>query len=425
VVGGGYHATLCPAEAAEHFDAIVAGGAEGAWPRLIADLLQHRLEKIYRAEPGPSLGSPMPRRDLLGSHARHYITINGLETGRGCEHGCRYCSVAVFHGRRHRKRPLGEVLADIKAVPRDLIFVDDNIITDREYARALFGSLIPLGKRWVGQSSIEIAEDPDLLERAAASGCCGLFLGIETTSPRNLAAMDKEFNSSSSCLERISRIRASGIGVTAGMIVGLDDDGVDVFRQTLDFLLRARIDAVQLNILTPLPGTPLFAQMEAAGRIIDRDWSHYDFRHVVFRPERMTAGQLQAGADWIYSQFYRADRILGRFVRSLVRLRWCSAYLCLRLGLTYRYDNRKQRIAGRNPAADLTRVHDEAPVLDPHVPDSGRQPEFLAVLGRLEKTVRDAVKRRRQKRQRADLSARGLKPEIAVAHGDLAVELKR
>jgi len=162
--------------------------------------------------------------------------------------------------------------------------------------------------------------------------------------------MDKRFNESERYLERLAKIRQAGIGVTAGMIVGLDGDGVEVFEKNLEFLQRARIDALQLNILTPLPGTPLFDEMKRTGRITDHDWSHYDFRHVVFQPKRMNAGELQAGADWLYAQFYRLDRILWRFARDLFSLKLVSACLCLKLGLTYRYDNKREHITGRNPA---------------------------------------------------------------------------
>ena len=116
------------------------------------------------------------------------------------------------------------------------------------------------------------------------------------------------------------------------------------------FWSKTKIDAIQLNILTPLPGTPLFADMERAGRMTDRDWSHYDYRHVVFRPARMTAAELQTGADWLYGQFYRLDRILRRFARGLFTVGWKPAWLGLKLGLTYRYDNQREGIAGANPA---------------------------------------------------------------------------
>lgn len=359
VVAGGYHPTLCPADASPHFDALVLGDAEGAWERLLADIRAGALRKIYR--PGAAdvaagsvlpgtLHTPRPRRALLERTARHYATINAVQAGRGCRHNCRYCSVTVFHQQHYRRRPVAAVIEELRTLSRDFIFVDDNIIADREYALELFRRMIPLGKRWVSQCSVLIADDPELLRLAQAAGCRGLFLGIETASPVNLAAMNKQFNRTESYEARLRRIRGAGIGVIAGMIVGMDGDGVGVFEETLRFLERTHIDAVQLNILTPLPGTPLYADMDADGRVADREWSHYDYRHVVFRPARMTATELQAGADWVYAQFYRLDRILWRFVRGIFSVGWMPALLGLKLGLTYRYDNRREGIVGWNPA---------------------------------------------------------------------------
>lgn len=357
VIGGGYHPTLWPAEAAEYFDAIVAGDAEGAWPQVLRDIEAGRLRKTYREEPvAPVLETPVPRRELLAHTARHYVTVNAVQTGRGCRHGCRYCSVAAFHQQRHRRRPLADVLGELRTLPRDFMFVDDNLMADREYAVRLFRAMAPFRKRWVGQCSIEIANDPELLRHARRAGCRGLFIGIETVSAENLAAMGKAFNDSARYRERIATIRRAGIGVVAGMIVGLDQDDAGVFERTLRFLKSAGIDALQLNILTPLPGTPLFAEMERAGRATDRDWSHYDFRHVVFRPAAMNAEELQAGSDWLYAQFYRLDRILWRFLRGLFTLGWMPALLALKLGMTYRYDNRREGIVGRNPAAGKSTV---------------------------------------------------------------------
>jgi len=352
VVGGGYHPTLCPDEAAQHLDAIVVGDAEGAWPRLLADAAAGRLQRVYRNEaPCDLADAPIPRRDLTARTARHYVTVNAVQTGRGCRHGCRYCSIAAFHGRTHRTRPLDHVLAELREVPRDFMFVDDNLIADPAYARALFRAMAPMGKRWVSQCAIEIADDPELLRLARDAGCRGLFIGIETASQENLAAMDKGFNNPARYHQRLAAIRRHGIGVVAGIIVGLDADDPTVFARTLRFLQAQRIDALQLNIMTPLPGTPLFDEMERQGRVTDRDWARYDFRHCVFAPARMTAAQLQDGADWLYAQFYRLDRILVRFVRGIFTIGWLPALLALKLNLTYRYDNRCEGIVGRNPAA--------------------------------------------------------------------------
>jgi radical SAM superfamily enzyme YgiQ (UPF0313 family) len=354
---------LCTREATKYFDAIVAGDAEGAWEQVLADAEAARLcsggsdpGRIYRGTGhSPLLCAPVPRRELTASTARHYVTINAVQTGRGCPHVCRYCSVTMFHRHQYRHRPVADVLDELRRIPRDFIFVDDNLIADRSFARALFTAMIPLRKRWVSQCSIDIADDAELLGLAGAAGCCGLFIGIETISAGNLAAMGKQFNQSGRYRQRLAAIRKEGIGVVAGIIVGMDSDDTGVFERTLRFLDETGIDALQLNILTPLPGTPLFAEMQAAGRVTDTDWSHYDYRHVVFHPAGMTAAELQAGADWLYARFYRLDWILRRFVRGLFTVGIQAAWLGLRLGLTYRYDNRREGIIGWNPVCTKKR----------------------------------------------------------------------
>jgi radical SAM superfamily enzyme YgiQ (UPF0313 family) len=352
VLAGGYHPTFLPDEAAAHFDAVVVGEAEEVWPTVLEDIEAGRLRPIYRRpEPCDPAEIPVPRRSLTERTARHYATVHAVQTGRGCRHTCRYCSVTAFHRGTHRSRPLESVIEELRGVPRDFMFVDDNLLADPEYARRLFRAMLPLRKRWVGQCSIEIADDPAMLRLARRAGCIGLFIGLETLSADNLEAVGKGFNDSRGYLPRIAAIRRERIGIVAGIIVGMDGDDTGTFERTLRFLDRARIDAVQVNVMTPLPGTPLFDSFEREGRVLDRDWSRYDFRHCVIRPARMTPQQLQDGADWLYNRFYRLDRILLRFARSLVTLGPAAAWVGIRLGLTYRYDNRRENIVGRNPAA--------------------------------------------------------------------------
>lgn len=359
VVGGGYHPTLCPDDALPHFNALVVGDAEGSWERLLADAERGELRRLYQQNSegctAPSVAPELlrtakPRRDLLTRTARHYATINAVQAGRGCRHACRYCSVTVFHQRKYRRRSVADVIAELRSLEGDFIFVDDNIIADRDYAMDLFTAMARLRKRWVSQCSILIADDPELLRSARAAGCCGLFIGVETVSEANLASMAKQFNRAHGYSQSLVRIRRAGIGVIAGIIVGMDADDPRVFDQTLRFLDQTHIDALQLNILTPLPGTPLYKEFETAGRITDRDWSHYDYRHVVFEPTLMSADELQAGADWMLAEFYRLDRIVRRFGRAVFELGLMPALLGLKLGLTYRYDVRRGQIEGWNPA---------------------------------------------------------------------------
>jgi len=364
VVAGGYHATLCPGETGRHFDAVVVGDAEGKWQQVLTDIEAGTLQRVYLTPPAPGKATtPIPRRDLTARNARHYVTINAVQTGRGCPHACRYCSITAFHQHTQHHRPVEDVLEEIRQIPaRYFMFVDDNIIADPDYAGRLFAGLAPLGKRWVSQCSLKIADDPQLLRQAYAAGCRGLFIGIETLDEKNLAAMDKGFNDSRRYGQRLAAIRRQGMLVELSIMVGMDNDDVSVFERTLRFLQTVHAAALQLNILTPLPGTPLFDDFQKQGRITDRDWSHYDFRHVVIRPRGMTAGELQDGADWLYRQFYRLDRIILRTLRSLVTLGPFLAYIIWRLNMTYRYDNIREHIVGRNPAKLRCADREEMPV---------------------------------------------------------------
>jgi radical SAM superfamily enzyme YgiQ (UPF0313 family) len=368
VVAGGYHPTLCPAEVAEHFDAVAVGQAEEIWVRMLSDIQAGRLQKLYHGgDIDPAL-IPQPRRDLTARTARQYATVNAVQAGRGCMHGCRYCSIAAFFGKVYRHRPLETVLQELRGLGRHFMFVDDNIVADPAFARGLFKAMVPMKKRWISQCSLKIADDPVLLELAYRAGCRGLFIGVETLSRENLRLVGKEFNQAEDYLRRIGTIRRHGIGVQAGIIVGMDADDPGVFERTLEFLEKAGIDALQLNIMTPLPGTPLYQQYAEAGRITDRDWSHYDFRHTVIRPVRMTGAELQAGADWLYNQFYRPWRIVRRTWRALWRLGPLAAAVTWRLNWTYRYDNLRERIVGYNPSGSSAQSATGYPEPDSYVP---------------------------------------------------------
>jgi radical SAM superfamily enzyme YgiQ (UPF0313 family) len=287
----------------------------------------------------------------MAGAARHYATINAVQAGRGCPHGCKYCSITAFHRGSQRHRPLENVLAEVRQIRAPyFMFVDDNIIADPDYAQGLFRGLVPMGKRWVSQCSLQVADDPQLLNLVYTAGCRGLFIGIKALDADNLVAMDKGFNDQRRYAERLAAIRRQGIAVEMSVMVGLDHDDVSVFARTLKFLQSVRAAAVQVNILTPLPGTPLFDDFQRCGRITDRNWGHYDFRHVVIRPARMSAGELQDGADWLYRQFYRLDRIIWRTLRAFLTLGPLTAYATWRLNMTYRYDNRREGIVGRDPA---------------------------------------------------------------------------
>ena len=193
--------------------------------------------------------------------------------------------------------------------------MDDNIVGNGAYAKALFRRLIPYRLKWASQSSITIARDQDLLKLARRSGCMGLFIGFESLSQNTLKEMGKSFNRVRSYSEMIKRIHSYGIGIQGSFIFGNDGDTPSVFAEVVDFTEKVRLDAALFSILPPFPGTRLYRRMEAEGRILTDDWTYYDMNHVVFRPQGMAVEQLQQGFNWAYSRLYSwrsiGKRLLG------------------------------------------------------------------------------------------------------------------
>lgn len=362
VVMGGFHATLNPAEALQHVDAVVVGCAAGAWQRVLADLGNGKLsrpgqkerpdacgpeERIYYGDPEAPIPASLPRH-LVDRDS--YVTVNSTYATLGCTNACRFCSIAAFHKGQRHQRDIVDLVSEIGSFrERFFMFVDDNLTQDRGYVVELLERLRPLGKKWVTQASIDVADDEELLTLMRDAGCIGLFIGIETFNERALGAQDKGFNVPDRYRAAVARIHRHGMYVEAGMIFGFDTDEPGVFRATLEMLDRIGIDAIQASILTPLPGTRLFEDMR--DRLLDTSWERYDYRHVVFEPRRMSAHELQAGADWLIRKYYSPWRILKRLPRWLATPGglWNFVYP-MALSLAYYGRVKRFGIEGSDPA---------------------------------------------------------------------------
>ncbi|MEO8379314.1 MAG: radical SAM protein [Acidobacteriota bacterium] len=319
VVIGGVHATLMPDEVMQHADATVVGYAEETWPQLLRDFAAGRLQRRYDQSPHLKLDNlPRPRRELLP--AKDYITPHTIEATRGCIHKCEFCVVPSAWGRPLQK-PVADVIDDIRQMrPRKLIFLDLNLISDTAYAKELFRALIPLRLRWGGLATTMIAWDDELLDLAAESGCAGLLLGFESLSDGALAESRKQFSSRMEYRTVIEKLHARRIAIQGCFVFGFDDDDHDVFARTAQFAIDAHIDLPRFAILTPFPGTPLYARLAKEGRILTTDWSCYDGQHVVYRPARMTAEELLRGTERAWKTTYSYRGIFKRLAGSRVQL---------------------------------------------------------------------------------------------------------
>ena len=312
VILGGIHPSILPEEASQHADAVVIGEAEGIWPNLIEDFKANKLQKIYQQHQRPSmLNLPIPRRDLFVKGA--YLLRNTISTTRGCPYSCSFCTVTSFFGHTYRCRPVAEIIKEIETLNHKklIVFVDDNIVGNPKFAKELFQALIPYKIKWVGQASVTVAKDDELLKLAAASGCIDLFIGFESLSPANLVAVGKKINTVDEYENVIRKIHSYGIAIHGFFMFGFDEDDEDTFKRTVRFAKKMRLESAQFDVLTPYPGTKLHETLDKAGRIVTKDWSQYGY-DLMFELKSMSRDMLQNGRTRAWREFYSLPSIWRR-----------------------------------------------------------------------------------------------------------------
>jgi radical SAM superfamily enzyme YgiQ (UPF0313 family) len=313
---GGIHSSMCPEEAMNYCDCVVIGEAENVWGMLLKDAEQGQLKRIYRAESLVDLTSAPPISRSFLSRARYLQDI--IQTTKGCPFHCEFCSVHAFDGQKIRNKSIEQVIAEIKDINSSLskykkknaiFFADDNIIANKKFARELFEALKPHNINWMCQASINISKEDELLGLMRDSGCGAIFIGLESMSNTNLEIMHKEINQRYDYAEAIRMIQSYGILVHSSFIVGYDHDCESAFDEMIDFIQETKQLMPVINILTPFPGTELFKRMEKEGRILHKDWSRYDTKHVVFQPPKLSPQELEAGYRKIVREVYSFDAI--------------------------------------------------------------------------------------------------------------------
>jgi radical SAM superfamily enzyme YgiQ (UPF0313 family) len=259
---------------------------------------------------------PLPRRDLVDK--RRYITINTIQATRGCPFDCEFCSMAALFGRKTRLRPVEEVIEEIKSLEGNIFVLnDDNIAQKSEYYKNLFYKLIPLKKRWAANASWNIAEDEETLVLLEKSGCRGVFVGFESLEPQY--GIKKIISSKNRALiykEAVKKLHAHRINVIGAFIFGFDNEDESIFERILEFAFDSQIDAAQINILTPYPGTPLYRRLDKEGRITERNWNKYIASNLCFKLKTMSERTFLEKYHWMKSKFHTFPRIALRLLRA-------------------------------------------------------------------------------------------------------------
>jgi len=324
VVMGGIHATFCSDEALQYVDAVVTGEAESVWKQVLEDASNKALRRVYEGGISSMAEIPPARHDLL--RGRYYF--GSLQTTRGCPLNCSFCSVTAFNGGTYRHRPVADVIAELRLIREKVVlFVDDNFIgTRRDHlacAKELLQAMIDerLTRPWICQAPIKFGDDEALLGLARRAGCQGVFIGFESPTVEGLMAVGKKFNLQNGRDLRASvrRIQRHGMSVVGSFITGIDTDSRGIGESIARAAGEYGLDGANVLILTPLPGTKLYAEMESGGRIrandYPGDWRYYTLTHPVADYKNFSWTELVEEVNLFTDRYYSYPQILWRMLR--------------------------------------------------------------------------------------------------------------
>ena len=313
VVLGGLHAVSCPDECAPHADALAIGDGVQLWPQILHDVEAGTLQRVYSVDyRRPYREDPPPRRELVPRWG--FLTSTSLIATRGCHNRCSFCYLSTegLH--------MPYLIRDPEQIVQEFaddgqpyaVFIDNNLGSRPEYLRKLCRALRPLEKIWSAAVTIDVTDDPSLVRDMALAGCTGVFIGFESLSDENLLASHKKTSRTDEYARRVAILHDNGIQVNGSFVLGFDHDHRDAFEQTANWIEENRLECATFHILTPYPGTPLFQQMNAQGRLLHKDWSQYDTAHVVFEPCHMSPEELADGYAWCYERLFSHRSIWAR-----------------------------------------------------------------------------------------------------------------
>jgi radical SAM superfamily enzyme YgiQ (UPF0313 family) len=325
VVGGPIASSLSAADLRS--DHVVVGEAESLIAGLALDLEQGTAQPIYQAAERPEMTtSPLPDLSLIKMH--RYSTM-AVQYSRGCPFNCEFCDIIEIYGRRPRTKAVSQVLAELDQLRaagwREAVFiVDDNFIGNKARAKELCVALAEWRSQYKtsfdfnAEASLNLADDPELMQLMKDAGFVSVFLGIETPDEPGLIASNKLQNTRRSLLDSVAAIQSYGMQVMGGFILGFDTDGDDIFDRMVEFIEKSGIPIAMVGLLQAMPGTQLFRRLWKEGRILDAGYGDNTCDKLNFLPN-MDAARLVEGYRSVLKRIYSCEAYYERVKLYLSR----------------------------------------------------------------------------------------------------------
>lgn len=325
VVMGGIHASVLPNEALQHVDNVFIGESENTWKQFIVDFKNGATTAIYKDAGLFDLSNSItPRYELLNYkqflEIENYFKLLPVQATRGCPHDCGFCVTSKFYGKKIRKKPIQQVVNEIKRLQElnydsILLFVDDNLFVDRKYAKELLKAITPLKIRYFAQTDVKVADDQELLELAYNSGCFLMFIGLEsikTTSLENLSSNNwkrKQVDNYKSAIEAIQR---NGIVAMGAFVLGFADENMADIDDLKNFVIDSKIPP-QFTILTPLPGSDIYNQMKSEDKLYaDTFWDQCSFLNLTYKHSNFKKKELEDKVIELYNEVFNDTNSMTR-----------------------------------------------------------------------------------------------------------------
>ncbi len=341
VVFAGYLGNVYPDEMLSHVDGVLQGRGELEIVDCLLDVESDSLKKVYSARPyDGSVCLP-----ALKLNSQGFSLVAPVEATRGCPHRCDFCMECGMSKKAlYFKRPIEDVVSEISALPEKFVmFYDESLTIDTSYAFELFEALKPLKKHFFCNGNVDVlGSDSELVKKSREAGCISWLVGFESFSAESLSEVGKSSNSLELYEQAVETIHKYDMSVIGSFMFGFDGECKDVFSSTLQGIDALGIDAADFNVLTPIPGTPLFDRLEKQNRILSRDWTKYSMHEAVFEPHLMSCEQLKSGVDWLYQQFYTPSKYIGSSISSLSRGIYPSLLVLARLGIAFSMGMKKK-----------------------------------------------------------------------------------
>jgi radical SAM superfamily enzyme YgiQ (UPF0313 family) len=320
VAVGGPYITISEAEFAGLCDVRFIGEADDTWPEFLRAVAagEPAAERYAQAQRTDVTKLPAPRYDLL--EMGRYMSAP-VQFSRGCPFECEFCDIITIFGRRPRVKTSEQLIAEVEAVRRAgariVFLVDDNFIGNKAAAKNMLPALIAWQRengypiQFSTEASVNLADEAELMELMVQANFRQVFIGLESPRADSLNETRKFQNTrGDSMLAKIARVRDAGLVPIGGFIVGFDNDDAAIFEEQFRFVQDSGIGQAAVAILSPLPTTPLYDRLAAAGRLDDSD------SEVAFIPEKMTQRELREGHTRLMRRLYEPEAYLGRIFKG-------------------------------------------------------------------------------------------------------------